>query len=183
MDNLENKMREREIIEWIKSIGTAIVIALIIKMFLFSFTTVNGASMEPTLENGDFLFVEKYSKYLNIDNYRAGDIVLIKSPYKDDNRIFVKRIVGVEGDIIDIENGLIYVNDEPIYEDYIERNISTNPLNYGIDYSVPNNHIYVVGDNRHPNESDDSRSFGSVPITHIVGKVKFRVFPWPHKIN
>nr|WP_300002777.1 signal peptidase I [Tissierella sp.] len=163
---------------FIKQIGLVILVAILIRAFIFNITIVSGDSMSPTLENKDRLLVKKYEAVLKTEDYKRGDVVLFKSPLKDDKRTFIKRVIGLAGDKINILEGRLFVNDNYMEEDYIESGIVTESLLYGEEYIVPENSIFVLGDNRLPGASNDSRRFASIPIKSIKGKAVFRIFPF-----
>lgn len=175
--NEKNKKIENNTKQWIKSIGMAIIIAIFIKTFIFNVTYVKGDSMNPTLKESDRLILKKYGTVLKTEEYKRGDIVVFESPLENDNRSFIKRVIGVPGDKINISNGELYINDEYIKEPYIANNSFTESLSYGDRYIVLENELFVIGDNRFPGESNDSRSFGSVSLENIEGKVVLRIFP------
>ena len=163
-----------ELWEWIKSIGTALVIVLIIHFFIFNLSTVKGQSMQPTLLDGEWLFINKIG-YI-IGGPDRGDIVILKDP---NNRLgfrefLVKRIVGLAGDTIEVSNGKLYINGQEYDEPYTDVEIQDG--NYG-PLVVPSGNFFVMGDNRHHYESTDSRKFGPVPESLIKGKAQFIMWP------
>lgn len=133
--------------------------------------------MYPTLEEGDRLILKKYETALKTQEYKRGDIVVFKSPLENDNRSFIKRVIGLPGDKISIFNGQLYINDRKIEESYIEKDSFTDSLTYGDGYTVLENELFVIGDNRLPGKSSDSRSFGGITLEAIEGKVVIRIFP------
>lgn len=163
--------------EWIESL-TIILVVMFINIFIFGITTVSGESMNPTLSNNDRLILKKYRATLQIEKYDRGDIVVFKSPLEKDKRLFIKRIIGLPGDKINISDGKVFVNDKYIEETYIENNLYTEELLYGDNFIVPEGEIFVVGDNRLRGCSNDSRNFGSILLEDIKGKVILRVFPF-----
>lgn len=163
--------------EWIESL-TIILIVMFINIFIFGITTVRGESMNPTLSNNDRLLLKKYGATLEIEKYHRDDMVVFKSPLEKDKRLFIKRIIGLPGDKINISNGDVFVNNKCIEETYIENNSYTEELFYGNNFIVPEGEVFVVGDNRSRGGSNDSRSFGSIHLENIKGKVMLRVFPF-----
>lgn len=180
-----------EIIEWIKSLIIAIIIALFINIFIFELSVVDGQSMLPTLHNKDRVFALKHNFILNYD-FDYGDIVIIDSKVnqirtfldevldssiirnirRDFSRDFwVKRVIGKGGDTIEIKDGKLYRNSVLINEDYINEEMKSQDVKF----IVPENYIFVMGDNR--NFSNDSRYIGPVPIENVRAKVLYRVFP------
>ncbi|MBS4534562.1 signal peptidase I [Clostridium sp. D2Q-14] len=168
---------KKEAIEWIKSIALAVIIAIIIKTFIFDTTYVIGYSMYPTLYEKDRLFTNKIT-YL-LDAPERGDIVVLDAP-DDPNKDYIKRVIGLAGDIIEIKEGSVYVNGDKIKEEYIDDGIST--LNE-LKIEVPENEVFLLGDNREEGASKDSRYFGTVDIDSIHGKAFFRYFPFDDRFG
>lgn len=164
--------------EFIKSLIVALAIALSINTFIFNITYVKGDSMNPSLKNKDRLIVKKYGVVLNIEKYKRGDIVVFTSPAKGDSRLFIKRVIGLPGDKINIMEGRLYIDDKLIEETYIDEGAFTESLIYGDDYLVSSDELFVVGDNRKPRASNDSRLFSGVTFKDIKGKVVYRIFPF-----
>ena len=165
------------IAEWMKSMIIALLTALFVTTFLFSSAVVKGSSMYPTLKENDRLIVKKYETLLKTEEYRRGDIIVFKSPLEDEQKYFIKRVIGLPGDRITISGGKVKVNDEVIEESYINQDAFTEALIYGEDYIVSENEVFVMGDNRLPGKSNDSRSFGSISMDKIEGKIVLRVLP------
>ena len=157
-----------ELREWLQSAIIAIILAFIIKMFLFDFVMVQGSSMIPTLENGDRLIINKIGYTIGEPNYE--DIVILS--YSKDVE-YVKRVIAKGGDTIEIKDQVVYVNDKVLSEDYI----SPQPYDDFAKVTVPAGKYFVMGDNRA--NSSDSRyaSLGFVEKSAIDGKVIFRIWP------
>jgi len=160
-----------EIWEWLKTIALSIALAFIINFFIQP-TIVKGESMYPTLENKDLVITLK-TAYLNSAPQR-GDIVIFKSPFED--KIYIKRVIGIPGDKIEIKNGQVYVNNQELVEEYI----STSYTEGELEIVIPEEKVFVLGDNRWPNASLDSRSslLGLVPVKSIIGKTIYRIYPF-----
>jgi signal peptidase I len=173
------------ILDW----STAIVIVLILHFFVFQAFHVSGTSMMTTLHNDDYLIVSKLGSTetglahlvgLSYTNYPAhGQIIVFHFP-EDTSKIFVKRVIGLPGDHVVIANGRVSVFNR------------ANPLGYNpdtsyepsgtftignIDTVVPAGNIFVLGDNRTPNGSYDSRSWGELPLSDVIGNVVLRLLP------
>jgi len=154
-------------VEWLVAIVSAVAIALAIRTFLFAPYEVHGASMYPTLEGDELLLVNKWVYRVNQPNY--GDIVVF---HTEEERDFIKRVIGLPGDRIQIKNGNVYRNGKKLNEQYI--NDQMNPDTF-IDTIVPQNTLYVLGDNR--NNSKDSRNIGPISMDEIVGRADVVILP------
>ncbi|MDW7675408.1 MAG: signal peptidase I [Bacillota bacterium] len=161
--------RDHWIVEYLESIVIALVLALIIRTFVFQPFYIPSGSMEPTLAIGDRIIVSKFSYYFN--EPVLGDVVVFKYPL-DPSRDFIKRVIGVPGDIVEIKDSQLFVNGLIIPEEYVP------PLDFG-DYGpieVPKEEYFVLGDNR--TNSQDSRSWGFVPEENVVGKAQAIFWPF-----
>jgi signal peptidase I len=160
----------KEIKEWAQAIITAVVLALLIRTFLFEVILVDGASMLPTLHDADRVFVNKIG-YI-IGKPQIGDVIIFKTP-EDPRTNYVKRMIGLPGDKVRIEDGVVYVNDKALDEPYILE----PPYNDYAEVTVPEGRFFALGDNR--NGSKDSRDshVGFVPMKNLMGKAVFRVWP------
>ncbi len=184
----------KEIFSWIGTILISIIVALLVIIFLFQPTSVNGPSMENTLHDGDKIIINKTQNIFHgIPDYE--DIVIIDSridrerrfvdnimdPLKynlivskitgnEDEIFWVKRVIGKPGDVLEFKEGKVVRNGETLDESYIKE-----PMVYQSDekITVPENSIFVMGDNR--NESKDSRVIGCVPMDHVFGKYLLRL--------
>jgi len=154
-------------------------IFLTIRLYVMAPVSVEGASMEPTLENGDRLLLDKLS---DVDRF---DIIVFPSP-GDTDKQFIKRVIGLPGDEITFEDQMLYINGETIEEDYIDLSgVSESDLqSLNGDFSltslqgvekVPEDSFFVLGDNRV--NSKDSRSFGFIDTDSVTGKTNFRIWP------
>ncbi len=168
------KKKPSELWEWTKSIGTALVIVLIIHFFIFNLSTVKGQSMEPTLIDGEWLFINKIG-YL-IGGPDRGDIVILKDPNNNlgFREFLVKRIVGLPGETVEVSNGKLYIDSIEQNEPFT--NIEIQDGSYG-PVVIPEGEFFVMGDNRHRLASTDSRIFGTVPEKLIKGKAQFVMWP------
>lgn len=163
-----------ELWDWIKSILVAVVIALVIKTFLFNSTKVIGSSMYPTLHENDRLFTNKIG-YI-VSEPEVGDVVVLQAP-DDETKDYIKRVIAVEGDTVDINDGIVYVNGEAIEEGYTAENSYTDAYDQN-HWEVPADQVFVLGDNREFRASKDSRSLGTIDEELVKGKASFRYFPF-----
>ncbi|MDR7870194.1 MAG: signal peptidase I [Tissierellaceae bacterium] len=175
MENNNDKDKSKnEAMEWIRSIVIAVVVAFFIKTFIFNSTYVLGNSMHPTLHEKDRLFANKVPLYFSGPN--RGDIIVLEAP-DDPNKDYIKRVIGIAGDKVQIIDGKVYLNDELLEEDYIEEDSYT--FIYNLDtWIVPEGQVFVLGDNRDEGASKDSRYFGCISIDLVKGITGFRYFPF-----
>lgn len=170
---MEDKSSLRSFLEWILIIVIALGLALGIRHFVLSTTVVQGNSMNPTIESGDKIFVNRIRVRFGELDYE--DIVEIHAP--DRPKVdYIKRIVGKPGDIIEIKNDRVYRNGQMLMEDYTS---TDKTLVSGFDsvWNLKDDEYLVLGDNRLPGESNDSRLFGPVKKDQIVGVAFFRFLP------
>lgn len=164
---LENTM------EWLKTIALALIIAIVFKIFIGDTTRVKGNSMNETLHNNDMLFVDKISmKFTGIDR---GDIVIIDAPDEEGTK-YIKRVIALPYDRVEIKDGQVFVNDRKIVENY-KNSDYTESGNTEEKITLDDNQYFVMGDNRLPGESNDSRFFGPITQKHIIGHAVFRFWP------
>lgn len=172
MSNRRLKRFGYEVWDWTKSLLIALVVVFFIHQFVFYLSTVEGSSMEPTLEDGEWLFVNKAIYYL--DRPQRGDIVILKDPRMGVEQYLVKRIVGLPGETIEIVNYKVHINGEPLDEPYTDVRIENG--DYG-PVTLGEDEYFVMGDNRHLDGSMDSRYFGSVSSEYIQGRAEFILWP------
>lgn len=156
--------------EFIEALVVAVIIAGFIITFIMQSFVVEGSSMEPTLHDSQRLFVNKFIYRFTPPKY--GDIVVFRYPL-DPSRRYIKRVIGVPGDTINITQGKVYLNGNVLEEPYIREPVRRD---WG-PYKVPEGRLFVMGDNR--NNSDDSRfaDVGYLETKYLVGKA-FVVY-WP----
>jgi signal peptidase I len=172
-----------------------VLIFLIVRSVVQNFK-VEGRSMEPTLHNGQYLLINK-ATYWRIDGDvlgrlnpgaeasadsagppsrylfsppQRGDIIVFRYP-KEPSRDFIKRVIGVPGDVVEIKNGVVYVNGRPLQENYT----ADAPSYFAAAEQVPDGQYFVLGDNR--NNSSDSHIWGLVPEENIIGRAWFSYWP------
>src|SRR5215467_4916169 len=160
----------REVMAGVKTLVSAAVYATLIVTFGFQIARVDGLSMAPTLEDHDRLVVNKL--VYELSEPRPGDIVMLYYPLNPE-KMFVKRVIAKEGDVVRLVDGKVYVNDVPLQDDYVPQEFRSHD-DYGPEV-VKQGYYFVMGDHR--NNSSDSRHWGLVPKKYIVGKVKLRWWP------
>ncbi len=177
--------------EYAKAIGTALILALVIRAYVVQAFKIPSGSMIPTLLIGDHILVSKFiygtkipfsdKRVLPLAKPERGDIVVFKYP-EDPNKDFIKRVVGVEGDIIEEKNKVVYVNGKPLSEPYIQhtdaavRVGSLEPRDNFGPILVPKDKLFVMGDNR--DQSYDSRYWGYVDMKELRGKAFIIYWSW-----
>ena len=197
----EQRTVGQEILSWILTILVAVVAALVIRSVIFEPVRVDGASMDDTLSDGEIMFVSKFdysSTWLCLPwqsqeakenaprltfggNPQRFDVVICRYPGRGDTN-FVKRVIGLPGDTLRLEDGYLYIKEagqeeEVRYEEpYINDEYRSGRLNSFGPYTVPEGEYFVMGDHR--NNSNDSRSVGSITRNMIIGHVRQVVFPF-----
>ena len=156
---------------WVRDLLLALSIAAFIIIFLYQPVKVEGTSMMPSLEDQERIFVNKFVYRLGA--IERGDIVVFRYP-RDPSTSFIKRVIGVAGDRVRIEEGQLFLNDRPIEEDYVPQEYADRRSFQEI--KVPSGTYFVLGDHR--NMSKDSRDFGPVPQASIYGKAVFVYWPF-----
>ncbi len=168
---LEEKIEwKRELVEWVKTIAICALAAFFINTFILLNANVPSSSMENTIMEKDRLFANRLAYVF--DEPERFDIIVFKFP-DDEKTLFVKRIIGIEGDTVEIVDGIVFINGEPIKDTYKKEKAygSYGPV------TVPEGHYFTLGDNR--NNSADSREWINtfVPRDNIVAKPIFRYWP------
>jgi signal peptidase I len=154
--------------ELIESVLPALMIVLVINIFLAQATRVEGQSMEPNLYSDQRLIIEKVSYRLHPPT--RGDIIVLRRA-SGTTEPLIKRVIALPGETVEILNGQVLVNGQPINEPYLQQSTLGNmPPRL-----VPEEHVFVLGDNRRA--SNDSRAFGMVSFSDIIGKAWVRYWP------
>ncbi len=163
----------RAFLEIVQALALAVIISVVLNLFVVQVTEVRQRSMEPTLHQSDRVLVSKVDYRLGPP--KAGDIVVF-NPTAEATIPFVKRVVAVAGDVVDLREGRLYVNGQ--VASFPEAHGLTGPQSPQIRYpfTVPPDQFFALGDNREA--SSDSRSFGAQPDDRIIGKVLLRFWPF-----
>ncbi|WP_107669824.1 signal peptidase I [Cyanothece sp. BG0011] len=162
--------------ENVQILGIAIILAVIIRTFIAEPRYIPSESMYPTLATGDRLVVEKVSYYFHPP--KPGDIIVFEPPMQlqlqgyQRSQAFIKRIVARGGETVGVQDGIVYINNQPVDEDYILESPHYNLQTV----EVPEGYLFVMGDNR--NNSNDSHVWGFLPEKNVIGHAVFRFFPW-----
>ena len=166
----------KNIRENVTLVAIALALALLIRTFVAEPRYIPSDSMVPTLHTGDRLVVEKVSYYFHPPHF--GDIVVFQPPKELQRRgytkdqAFIKRIIGQPGETVSVSKGKVYLNGQPIEENYI----AEPPILPFAPVQVPPDQFFVMGDNR--NDSNDSRYWGFLPRKNIIGRATFRFYPF-----
>ena len=158
-------------LDYAKVIILALLISFGIKTFVITSTIVDGRSMNPTVNHGDRLMVNKL--FFMKKNITRRDIIDFYVPSA--KKYYLKRVIGVEGDTVEIIKDRVYLNGEMLEENYVSTNVTT-PHNENTKWVVPKGHVFVLGDNR--SNSRDGRDLGTIPRSDIVGKIVLRYYPF-----
>ena len=170
--------------EILETVVLAVILFLVINL-ISARVRVEGYSMVPTLDNGEYVLISRLSYVTG--NYQRGDIIVFRPPmypdisywqrlfglpgFDDQYEDYIKRIIGLPGETVKIENGTVYISDVPLVEPYIEA-----PPDYSNVWTVPEGQLFVLGDNR--NNSADSHAWGFLPEKNILGKALLVYWPF-----
>ena len=167
------KRFRKELYDWIQSLILALSVCVILFIFFVRIIDVNGASMNPTLYNGDKMLVSDL-----FYKPQRGDVVVFMTDSYDPNKALVKRVIAVEGEEIniDFENGIVYVDNVPIEERYINE-LTYTKLDFIGPKTVPEGCVFVMGDNRNASTDSRKKEIGMVDERMILGKVYCVLFP------
>jgi signal peptidase I len=159
-------------ISWLRDLTVSVLIAVVVILFLYQPVRVEGTSMMPALVDQERIFINKFAYRFGISDIQRGDTVVFWFP-GDPSKSFIKRVIGVPGDKVQVTDGQVSVNERAIDEPYVPeayRDHVSTPLRV-----VPPGEYYVLGDHR--SSSNDSRMWGTVPRHYIYGKAAFVYWP------
>lgn len=163
--------------EFIKDVLIAIVIVVIITLMIKP-TVVKESSMEPTLYENNYLFINKLA-YITKDHPEYEDIIVFKSDLDrgdgSGKKLLIKRVIGVEGDTLTISGGIVYRNGEALDEPYTLEGYTSGEL---IEFTIPDDEVFVMGDNRSISLDSRDPSVGTVSEGAIMGKAFIRLYPF-----
>jgi signal peptidase I len=157
---------------WLRDLMLSVVIAVVIILFLYQPVKVEGTSMMPALEDQERIFINKFLYRFGFGDIERGDTVVFWFP-RDPSKSYIKRVIGVPGDVVEVQDGQVRLNGRPVEEPYVPdefRDRMTVPAT-----RVPGDSFYVMGDHR--SSSNDSRAWGVVPRRFIYGKAVFVYWP------
>ncbi len=159
-------------VAWVRDLALSVLIAVVLIVFIYQPVKVEGTSMMPALTDQERIFVNKFNYRFGIGQIERGDMVVFWYP-QDITKSYIKRIIGLPGDTVEIRHGTVFVNDKRLEEDYVPedyRDFASYPP-----VTVEPDHFYVLGDHR--SSSNDSRNWGTVERKLVYGKAVFVYWP------
>ena len=172
----------RWLIEVVETLGLTLIVFLVIQSFVAQPFQVRQTSMERTLEPDEYVLVDKLTP--RFDPFHRGDIVVLHPPegWEDEQGTpFIKRVIGVGGDTVEIHDGGVYINGDRLDEPYIytedDGSVQTTEAAQE-SWVIPDDELFLMGDHRQ--DSADSRAFGPVPKEHVIGRAWLRYWPFDH---
>lgn len=172
----KTEIEESSLMEWVKGAAIALVIAVAILQFIKP-TIVQQHSMEPNFETNDYLFISKQSYKLFGGEPKLGDVIVFSTEMKTqdgDNKLLIKRVIGVPGDEISIYGGKVYLNGKELDDSYTKDQTTTGDIDKLV---VPSDTVFCLGDNRIISVDSRDDSVGFISYDDILGKVVFRLLP------
>jgi signal peptidase I len=159
-------------LSWLRDLFLSVLIAIVVILFLYQPVKVEGTSMMPSLQNDERIFINKFVYRFGISDIGRGDTVVFLYP-GEPSKSYIKRVIGIPGDTVEIDDGTVIVNGNPLTEPYVAEDFRDHiPMTRRI---VPADQYFVLGDHR--SSSNDSRSWGWVPRQNIYGKAVFVYWP------
>lgn len=162
----------KKVAYWARDLTVSVVIALVVILFLYQPVKVEGTSMMPSLTDQERIFINKYVYRLGIDDVKRGDTVVFWHA-GDPSKSYIKRVIGLPGDTVEIQEGIVRVNGHILEEPYVPEEYRDGG-SYG-PYAVETGRYFVLGDHR--TSSNDSRNWGTVSRDAIYGKAVFVYWP------
>lgn len=166
----------KNLLEWIRDIVIAVIIAAIILAFLKPII-VQQESMQPNFYSGDYVITSRQA-YKLFGDPKRGDVIVFKSHLYDEKgkqKNLIKRIIGLPGDSVEIKNGDVYINGELLQEEYVAEQGLSGEMEA---VTVPEGRLFVMGDNRRVSQDSRSPAVGTIEMESIVGKVVIRLYPF-----
>lgn len=157
---------------WARDLTLSVLIAVVLIVFIYQPVKVEGTSMMPSLTDQERIFINKFTYRFGIGNIERGDMVVFWYP-GDHSKSYIKRIVGLPGDVVRVDEGVVFVNGQRLAEEYVPDEYRDRQSCDAI--RVPPDQYYVLGDHR--SSSNDSRAWGTVERKYIYGKAVFVYWP------
>ncbi len=157
---------------WARDLMISVVLAIFVILFIYQPVKVEGTSMMPTLDDQERIFINKFVYRFHFGNIDRGDTVVFWFP-GDPSKSYIKRVIGMPGDRVEVDQGKVIVNGQTLVESYVPpefRDQSSMPV-----HVIPDGEYFVLGDHR--SSSNDSRAWGMVPRRYIYGKAVFIYWP------
>lgn len=178
----EKKSIGREILSTVLYIAVIWSILWLVKEYLYAPVSVDGNSMEETLSDGDYLLLNRFSEIERFDVIIFPSVDSNPSATDDEEKLYVKRVIGIPGDSIEFQGDTLILNGEEVKEEYLDNGFDYNFASFSLETlfgveEVPENKFFVLGDNRTVGGSLDSREFGFVDQESVLGKVSLRYWP------
>jgi signal peptidase I len=159
-------------LSWMRDLAFSVLLAVILIVFIYQPVKVEGTSMMPVLTDQERIFINKFTYRFGAGNIDRGDLVVFFFPL-DRSKSYIKRVIGIPGDTVQIDNGTVYVNGKPLNEPYVPDEYRDRQSLAAA--TVAANHYFVLGDHR--TSSNDSRAWGTVDRRDIYGKAVFVYWP------
>ena len=161
-------------LSWIRDLAFSVLLAVILIVFIYQPVKVEGTSMMPALTDQERIFINKFTYRFGSGNIERGDLVVFWFPL-DRSKSYINRVIGLPGDNIQIDNGIVYVNGTRLDEPYVPNEYRDQQSLHRPDPVVPKDSYFVLGDHR--SSSNDSRAWGTVERKYIYGKAVFVYWP------
>jgi signal peptidase I len=159
-------------LSWARDLAFSVLIAVILIVFIYQPVKVEGTSMMPALTDQERIFINKFNYHFGIGSIERGDMVVFWYP-ADTTKSYIKRVIGLPGDTVEIDRGQVIVNGRSLEESYVPEEYRDH-ASYSL-HTVPPDNYFVLGDHR--SSSNDSRNWGFVPRNDIYGKAVFVYWP------
>lgn len=173
----------KEILSTLLYIAVILSVFFVIDRYFYSPVMVDGDSMEETLSDGDYLLLNRFSEIERFDVIIFPSADADVSAPDEDEKLYVKRVIGIPGDSIEFQGDSLFLNGEEIVEEYLDNGFDYNYASFSLETlfgveEVPAGQYFVLGDNRTVGGSLDSREFGFVDQQSVLGKVSLRYWPF-----
>ncbi|MEO8594704.1 MAG: signal peptidase I [Candidatus Solibacter sp.] len=159
-------------LSWVRDLAFSVLIAVILIVFIYQPVKVEGTSMMPTLTDQERIFINKFTYHFGLGSIERGDMVVFWFPL-DPSKSYIKRVIGVPGDVVSIDAGQVFVNGQSLVESYVPEDYHDRVS--WEEHRVPDGEYFVLGDHR--SSSSDSRTWGFVKRDAIYGKAVFVYWP------
>ena len=166
----ESVKKKGELMSWLKTIIISIIIVGILRIFVFEFVYVERFSMHPTISDSDKLCVLKIN--YTFSSPKREDIAIVKI---SEDKKYVKRVIGLPGETIEVKNNIVYIDDMPIEENYLPPHITYSDFEK---ITIPEGKYFVMGDNRVSSIDSRDPDIGLISEENFIGKVIFRLSPF-----